>query len=132
MMDLFTTLDEAISVARETWLSEYPEYDEDNSEPTQFSMQKYVMQDGDIMWSAEFAAQASEPLNGLPLFFDEAAQAVWKDDYDIDELEAEWPDENTLHEWDEGEFQLTPPLNSEQGLSAAEEWVDDDSQSERW
>ncbi len=131
-MDLFTTLDEAIHVAKETWLAEYPEMDTGSSEPAQFSMQKYVMQDGDIMWSAEFAAQTSASLTGLPLFFDDAALAVWQGDYDSDELEAEWSEENTLHEWDEGEFQLTPPLDSEEGRAAAEEWTDDDSEVERW
>ncbi|MCI3568891.1 hypothetical protein MQA23_07905, partial [Escherichia coli] len=28
----------------------------------------------------------------------------------------------TLHEWDEGEFQLEPPLDTEEGRAAADEW----------
>lgn len=34
----------------------------------------------------------------------------------------EWQEENTLHEWDEGEFQLEPPLDTEEGRTAADEW----------
>ncbi|MGE9527109.1 hypothetical protein ACQPV8_26795, partial [Escherichia coli] len=26
------------------------------------------------------------------------------------------------HEWDEGEFQLEPPLDTEEGQTAADEW----------
>ena len=29
-------------------------------------------------------------------------------DYDEIEIRREWQEENTLHEWDEGEFQLEP------------------------
>lgn len=35
---------------------------------------------------------------------------------------AEWLEENTLHEWDEGEFQLEPSLDTEEGQAAADEW----------
>ena len=43
-------------------------------------------------------------------------------DYDEIELRQEWLEENTLHEWDEGEFQLEPPLDTEEGQTAADEW----------
>ncbi|MCN3791838.1 secY/secA suppressor protein [Escherichia coli] len=43
-------------------------------------------------------------------------------DYDEIEIRQEWQDENTLHEWDEGEFQLEPPLDTEEGRTAADEW----------
>lgn len=39
----------------------------------------------------------------------EAAQSVFDGDYDEIEIRQEWLEENTLHEWDEGEFQLEPP-----------------------
>ncbi|NAF99770.1 secY/secA suppressor protein, partial [Escherichia coli] len=38
------------------------------------------------------------------------------------EIRQEWQEENTLHEWDEGEFQLEPPLDTEEGRTAADEW----------
>ncbi|PLM70339.1 msyB family protein, partial [Klebsiella pneumoniae] len=38
------------------------------------------------------------------------------------ELRQEWLEENTLHEWDEGEFQLEPSLDTEEGQTAADEW----------
>ncbi len=131
-MELFTTLDEAISVAKETYLANHPEVDEDNAAIEQFSLQKYVMQDGDVMWQAEFDDNQDKQGECLPLYFDEAAQAIWEGDYDEDEILAEWLPENTLHEWDEGEFQLSPPLDSEEGRVAAEEWDDDNTDSERW
>ncbi len=43
-------------------------------------------------------------------------------DYDEIELRQEWLEENTLHEWDEGEFQLEPSLDTEEGQTAADEW----------
>lgn len=43
-------------------------------------------------------------------------------DYDEIEIRQEWQEENTLHEWDEGEFQLEPPLDTEEGQTAADEW----------
>lgn len=43
-------------------------------------------------------------------------------DYDEIEIRQEWQEENTLHEWDEGEFQLEPPLDTEEGRTAADEW----------
>ncbi|MBT0721162.1 secY/secA suppressor protein [Tatumella sp. TA1] len=131
-MDLFTTLDEAINVARESYLADNPEVDENDAAISQFSLQKYVMQDGDIMWQAEFSDQNTEPSECLPLYFDEAAQAIWDNEYDEEEILAEWLPENTLHEWDEGEFQLAPPTDTEEGRAAANEWDDDNSDSERW
>lgn len=131
-MDLFTTLDEAITVAREAFLADHPEVDEESAAINQFSLQKYVMQDGDIMWQAEFDDNADEQGECLPLYFDEAAQAVWDGEYDEDEIFAEWLPENTLHEWDEGEFQLAPPTDTEEGRVAADEWEDDNTDSERW
>jgi acidic protein MsyB len=44
----------------------------------------------------------------LPMLSGEAAQSVFDGDYDEIELRQEWLEENTLHEWDEGEFQLEP------------------------
>ncbi|PLL35997.1 secY/secA suppressor protein, partial [Klebsiella michiganensis] len=51
-----------------------------------------------------------------------AAQSVFDGDYDEIELRQEWLEENTLHEWDEGEFQLEPSLDTEEGQAAADEW----------
>lgn len=45
----------------------------------------------------------------------EATQSVFDEDYDEIELRQERLEENTLREWDEGEFQPEPPLNTEEG-----------------
>lgn len=58
----------------------------------------------------------------LPMLSGEAAQSVFDGDYDEIELRQEWLEENTLHEWDEGEFQLEPSLDTEEGQTAADEW----------
>ncbi|GAA0499758.1 MysB family protein [Tatumella terrea] len=131
-MDLYSTLSEAIEAARETFLANFPDSD---SEPDirQFSLQKYVMQEGETRWQAEFSGEEeTETGECLPLLFDEAAQSVWSGDFDPQELLQEWSEEDTLHEWDDGEFQLSPPTDTEEGLRAAEEWTDDDSEAERW
>mgnify|MGYP002595081650 CR=1 FL=1 len=81
-----------------------------------------VLQDGDIAWQAEFFADEEEQGECLPMLSGEAAQSVFDGDYDEIELRQEWLEENTLHEWDEGEFQLEPSLDTEEGQTAADEW----------
>ena len=85
-------------------------------------MQKYILQDGDIAWRAEFFASEDEEVECLAMLSGEAAQSVFDGDYDEIELRQEWVEENTLHEWDEGEFQLEPSLDTEEGQTAADEW----------
>jgi acidic protein MsyB len=117
-MSMFTTLEEAIDAAREEFIAT-------NGEDTpvqQLALQKYILQDGDVMWLAEFFATEDEEGECLPLFSAEAAQEVFDGDYEDIEIEEEWQEENTLHEWDEGEFQLEPPLDTEEGEAAADEW----------
>lgn len=123
-MTFYVTLDEAIDAARELFLADHPEMDEENSSIEQFNIQKYVMQDGDIMWQAEFFASEEESGECLPVLTGDAAQSVFDGDYDEIEIRQEWLEENTLHEWDEGEFQLDPSLDTEEGQSAADEWDD--------
>lgn len=98
-MTMYATLEEAIDAAREEFLADNPGIEEEDADVQQLNIQKYVLQDGDIMW-----------------------QAVFDGDYDEIELRQEWLEENTLHEWDEGEFQLEPPLDTEEGQAAADEW----------
>lgn len=131
-MNLYATLEEAINTAREEYLAANPEVGEEDSSVEQFALQKYVMQDGDVMWQAEFFAQESEEGECFPLCSGEAAQAIFDGEFDEIELRQEWLPENTLHEWDNGEFQLVPPEDSEEGEAAAEEWEDDNSPSDRW
>ncbi len=57
---------------------------------------------------AEFLLTREEQGECLPMLSGEAAQSVFDGDYDEIELRQEWLEENTLHEWDEGEFQLEP------------------------
>ncbi|KQN56696.1 MULTISPECIES: MysB family protein [unclassified Erwinia] len=129
-MNLYATLEEAIDAAREEYLAANPEVDEEEASIEQFNLQKYVMQDGDIMWQAEFLTTEADQGEGLPVASGEAAQAIFDGDFDEIELRQEWLPENTLHEWDEGEFQLEPPAGTEEADAAAEEWEDDNSESE--
>ncbi|MDA8488012.1 MULTISPECIES: MysB family protein [Kluyvera] len=121
-MTLYATLEEAIDAARETFLAENPGLEESEADVQQFNMQKYVLQDGDIMWQAEFFADEDEEGECLPMLSGEAAQSVFDGDFDEIELRQEWVEENTLHEWDEGEYQLEPSLDTEEGQTAADEW----------
>ena len=121
-MTMYATLEEAIDAAREEFLANSPELDEESASIQQFNMQKYVLQDGEIMWQVEFLADEGEDGECLPLLTGEAAQSVFDGEFDEIELRQEWLEENTLHEWDEGEFQLQPPLDTEEGRTAADEW----------
>lgn len=121
-MTMYATLEEAIDAAREEFLADNPQLDEESADIQQLNIQKYVLEDGDIMWQAEFLAEESDDGECLPVLFSEAAQSVFDGDYDEIELRQEWMEENTLHEWDEGEFQLEPPLDTEEGQTAADEW----------
>ncbi|WP_312228588.1 MysB family protein [Pseudescherichia sp.] len=121
-MTMYATLEEAIDAAREEFLANSPELDEESANIQQFNMQKYVLQDGEIMWQVEFLADEGEDGECLPLLTGEAAQSVFDGEFDEIELRQEWLEENTLHEWDEGEFQLQPPLDTEEGRTAADEW----------
>lgn len=107
-MTMYATLEEAIDAAREEFLADNPGIDAENANVQQFNAQKYVLQDGDIMWQVEFFADEGEEGECLPMISGEAAQSVFDGDYDEIEIRQEWQDENTLHEWDEGEFQLEP------------------------
>lgn len=120
-MDMYLTLDEAIDAAREQFLATTSD-DDNDPQVAQFNLQKYIVQDGDVMWQAEFAAEEGESSECVPMLSGEAAQAVFDDDYDDEELLEEWIEENTLYEWEEGEFQLEPPLDTEEGEVAADEW----------
>lgn len=131
-MSMFATLEEAIDAAREEFLAANPEMEESEASVGQFNLQKYVMQDGDIMWQAEFFADEGDEGECLSLRGGLAAQAIFDDDFDEIELRQEWLPENTLHEWDEGEFQLEPPTDTEEGKAAADEWEDDNSDSDRY
>ena len=118
----YATLEEAIDAAREEFLADNPDSDEETANIEQFNMQKYILQDGDIAWRAEFFASEHEEGECLAMLSGEAAQSVFDGDYDEIELRQEWVEENTLHEWDEGEFQLEPSLDTEEGQTAADEW----------
>lgn len=118
----YNTLEEAIDAARETFLADNPGLEESEADVEQFNMQKYVLQDGDIMWQAEFFAEEDEEGECVPMLSGEAAQSVFDGDFDEIELRQEWLEENTLHEWDEGEYQLEPSLDTEEGQAAADEW----------
>lgn len=76
------------------------------------------------MWQAEFFDEEGEEGECLPVLSGEAAQYVFDGDYDEIDLRQEWPEESTLHEWDEGEFQPEPPLDAEESQTEADEWDD--------
>ncbi|MCS3409076.1 MysB family protein [Serratia sp. AKBS12] len=122
-MSLYATLEEAIDAAREEFIeSAEGGNDEEPPVPQQFNLQKYVMLDGDIMWQAEFFEEEGESVECLTLRSGAAAQAIFDGDYDDVEINEEWLGENTLYEWEEGDFQLDPPLDTEEGETAADEW----------
>lgn len=120
----YATLEEAIDAAREEFLANHSDSDEENASVEQLNIQKYVLQDGDIAWQAEFLADEDEDGECQPILIGQAVQSVFDGDYDEIELRQEWLEDNTLHEWDEGEFQLEPSLDSEEGQTAADEWDD--------
>ena len=121
-LEYYSTLSEASDAARELFIADNPDLEEEEISVQQFNVQKYVLQDGDIAWRAEFFADEEEPGECLPLFSGEAAHSVFDGDFDEIEISHEWQEENTLHVWDEGEFQLEPPLDTEEGQTAADEW----------
>ncbi|STW30214.1 acidic protein msyB [Klebsiella michiganensis] len=51
----YATLEEAIDAAREEFLANNPDSDEESASIEQLNIQKYVLQDGDIAWQAEFS-----------------------------------------------------------------------------
>lgn len=130
-MSLYSTLEEAIDNAREEFTSEHTYSDrEDDPTVAQLGLQKYVMQDGEIMWQAEFLASEDHESNLLSVCEGEAAQAIFDGDFDETELLRLWQSEDTLHEWDEGEFYHEASIEREEGEIS--EWEDDNSESERW
>ncbi|GCU41178.1 hypothetical protein HmCmsJML023_04083 [Escherichia coli] len=72
------------------------------------------------MWQVEFFADEGEEGECLPMLSGEAAQSVFDGYYDEIEIRQEWQDENTLHEWDEGEFQMEQPLDTEERSTSAD------------
>lgn len=131
-MSLYTTLEEAIDAAHEEFMANQLTNDDEITVVNQFNLQKYIMQDGDEMWQAEFFQEEGEEGHCLPLYSNEGAQAIFNGDYDESELMLIWQPEDTLYEWDDGEFQSIPPTDTEEGRSAAEEFEDDNSEAERW
>lgn len=121
-MTMYATLEEAIDAAREVFLADNPGQEDGDADVEQFNLQKYVLEDGDINWQAEFFTDEGTEGECLALLSGEAAQSVFDGDYDEVELRQEWMEENTLHEWGEGDFQLEPPLDTEEGKTAADEW----------
>lgn len=91
------------------FLANNPDSDEESASIEQLNIQKYVLQDGDIAWQAEFFADEDEQGECLPVLSGQAAQSVFDGDYDEIELRQEWLEENTLHEWDgRASFSLNP------------------------
>ena len=59
-MTMYATLEEAIDAAREEFLADNPGIDAEDANVQQFNAQKYVLQDGDIMWQVEFFAEGKK------------------------------------------------------------------------
>ncbi|MFC0225719.1 MysB family protein [Serratia aquatilis] len=122
-MSLYPTLEEAIEAAREEFIESVEgSYDDEPPVPQQFNLQKYIMQDSTTMWQAEFFEDDGASVECLTFRSGAAAQAIFDGDYDEIEIFTEWIDENTLYEWEDGDFQLDPPLDTEEGKAAADEW----------
>ncbi len=112
-MTMYATLEEAIDAAREEFLADNPGIDAEDANVQQFNAQKYVLQDGDIMWQVEFLPTKGKKVNVYLCLAVKPRKVFFDGDYDEIEIRQEWQEENTLHEWDEGEFQLEPPLDTE-------------------
>lgn len=117
----YATLEEAIDAAREEFLVNNPDSDEESANVEQLNIQKYVLQWADIACRPIFADEDEEG-ECLPEVKRRSGTERFDGDYDEIELRQEWLEENTLHEWDEGEFQLEPSLDTEEGQTAADEW----------
>lgn len=120
-MTMYATLEEAIDAAREEFLADNP------ASTPKTRMCNSSMPKNTFCRTATSCGKLSfcrrrEEGECLPMLSGEAAQSVFDGDYDEIEIRQEWQDENTLHEWDEGEFQLEPPLDTEEGRTAADEW----------
>lgn len=62
-MTMYATLEEAIDAAREEFLADNPGIDAENANVQQFNAQKYVLQDGDIMWQVSFLPTKGKKVN---------------------------------------------------------------------
>lgn len=118
----YATLEEAIDAAREEFLANNPDSDEESANVEQLNIQKVCAAGWRYRPAGRIFADEDEQGECLPMLSGEAAQSVFDGDYDEIELRQEWLEENTLHEWDEGEFQLEPSLDTEEGQTAADEW----------
>lgn len=118
-MSMYETLEEAIDIAREEFLEASADSSKEDETP---SVQQFSLQNGEIMWEAEFQAEENDASETMSFRLGEAAQAIFDGDYDETGLRLEWQEENTLHEWDEGEYQYEPPLDTEEGKTASDEW----------
>lgn len=66
VMTMYAMLEEAIDAAREEFLADNPGIDAENANVQQFNAQKYVLQDGDIMWQVEFLPTKGKKVNVYP------------------------------------------------------------------
>ena len=85
-MTMYATLEEALDAAREEFLADNPGIEEEDADVQQLNIQKYILQDGDIMWQAEFFATDEEEGECLPMLSGVAAQSVFDGDFDEIEL----------------------------------------------
>lgn len=127
-LNFCSTLEEAIDIARETFLADHPEINDDEADIQQLNIQRYILQDGEEMWAAMFyddETQADEKGVYIPALFGSAAQRVFDGDVDEAELRLEWQAENTLYEWDDGDFQYEMPVDEEDDPAPVDEWSDE-------
>lgn len=82
----YATLEEAIDAAREEFLANNPDSDEESASIEQLNIQKYVLQTVILPWQAEFFADEDEQGECLPVLSGQAAQSVFDGDYDEIEL----------------------------------------------
>ncbi len=77
-----TFLKKPLTLHAKNFLQYNPGIDAEDANAQQFNAQKYVLQDGDIMWQVEFFADEGEEGECLPMLSGEAAQSVFDGDYD--------------------------------------------------
>lgn len=121
-MTMYATLEEAIDAAREEFLADNPGIDADEANVQQFNVQKYILQDGDIMWQVEFFADEGEEGECLPMFSGEAAQSVFDGDYDEIEIRQNGRMKIRCMNGTKANFSLSRLWILKKDSAAADEW----------
>ncbi len=119
-MTMYATLEEAIDAAREEFLADNPGIDAEDANVQQFNAQNTFCRTATSCGKLSFCRRREEG-ECLPMLSGEAAQSVFDGDYD--EIEIRRSGRKRIHYMNGArEFQLEPPLDTEEGRAATDEW----------